>query len=123
LLSLSLAKILSDCEINNLHSFLKSLIWYDCCLWFGLLARSLHSRRRLLIENLALRQQLAVLKRGHPKPRLGLVDKLFWVLASRLWSDWKKSLLVVTPENRGPLASGWVSTVLESDLEGEKTGR
>src|SRR5713101_8879307 len=56
------------------------------------------SRRRLLIENLALRQQLAVLKRGHPKPRLGLVDKLFWVLASRFWSDWKKSLLVVTPE-------------------------
>jgi len=47
---------------------------------------------------LALRQQLAVLKRGHPKPRLGLVDKLFWVLASRVWSDWKKSLLVVTPE-------------------------
>jgi hypothetical protein len=92
-------------------------------LWFGLLARSLRSRRRLLIENLARRQQLAVLKRGHPKPRLGLVDKLFWVLACRLWSDWKKSLLVVTPENRGPLASCWVSTVLESDLEGEKTGR
>jgi len=67
-------------------------------LWFGLLARSLCSRRRLLIENLALRQQLAALKRGHPKPRLGLVDKLFWVLASRFWSDWKKSLLVVTPE-------------------------
>src|SRR5258708_39381916 len=28
---LSLAKILSDCEINNLHSFLKALICYDCC--------------------------------------------------------------------------------------------
>src|SRR5258707_8524358 len=67
-------------------------------LWFGLLDRSLRSRRRLLIENLALRQQLTVLKRKHPKPRLGLVDKLFWVLACRLWSDWKKSLLVVTPE-------------------------
>ncbi len=25
-------------------------------------------------------------------------DKLFWVLAWRFWSDWKKSLLVVTPE-------------------------
>jgi transposase InsO family protein len=67
-------------------------------LWFGLLDRSLRSRRRLLIENLALRQQLTVLKRKHPKPRLGIVDKLFWVLASRFWSDWKKSLLVVTPE-------------------------
>ncbi|MCU1224360.1 MAG: transposase, partial [Edaphobacter sp.] len=67
-------------------------------LWFGLLDRSLRSRRRLLVENLALRQQLTVLKHKHPKPRLGMVDKLFWVLASRFWSDWKKSLLVVTPE-------------------------
>jgi hypothetical protein len=67
-------------------------------LWLVLLVRSLRSRRSLLIENLALRRQLAVLKRKHPKPRLGLVDKLLWVLASRFWSDWKKSLLVVTPE-------------------------
>src|SRR5260370_15948278 len=68
-------------------------------LCFGLLARSFRSRRTVLIENLALRQQLAVLKRGHPKPRLGLVDKLFWVLECRFWSDWKKSLLVVAPES------------------------
>src|SRR6266446_9411256 len=60
----------------------------------GLLARCFRSRRRLLLENLALRQQLAVLKRRQVLP----VDKLFWVLACRLWSDWKKSLLVVTPE-------------------------
>jgi hypothetical protein len=26
------------------------------------------------------------------------MDKLFWVLARRFWADWKKSLLVVTPE-------------------------
>jgi len=25
-------------------------------------------------------------------------DKLFWMLACRFWSEWKKSLLVVTPE-------------------------
>ena len=60
----------------------------------GLLARCFRSRRRLLLENLALRQQLAVLKRRQVLP----FDKLFWVLACRLWSDWKKSLLVVTPE-------------------------
>src|SRR6266446_10510213 len=60
----------------------------------GLLARCFRSRRRLLLENLALRQQLAVLKRRQVLP----FDKLFWVLACRLWPDWKKSLLVVTPE-------------------------
>jgi putative transposase len=67
-------------------------------LWFGLLARSLRSRRRLLLENLALRQQLTVLKRKHPKPKLRAVDKLFWVLARHFWSAWKQSLIVVTPE-------------------------
>jgi hypothetical protein len=67
-------------------------------LWLGLLARCFRSHRTLLLENLALRQQLAVLKRRHPRPRLCPVDKLFWVLARRFWSDWKKSLVVVTPE-------------------------
>ena len=66
--------------------------------FFGSLIRLLSSRRDLLLENLALRQQLAVLKARRPKPRLSIPDKLFWVLARRLWSGWKQSLLVVTPE-------------------------
>ena len=67
-------------------------------LWFGLLVRVFRLRRSLLLENLALRQQLTVLKRKHPKPKLRVLDKLFWVLARRCWSDWKESLIVVTPE-------------------------
>jgi putative transposase len=67
-------------------------------LFFGSLIRLLSSRRDLLLENLALRQQLAVLKARRPKPRLSIPDKLFWVLARRLWRGWKLSLLVVTPE-------------------------
>jgi hypothetical protein len=31
----------------------------------------------LLLENLALRQQLAVLKQKHPQPRFAAPDKLF----------------------------------------------
>ncbi|HET6176790.1 MAG TPA: integrase core domain-containing protein, partial [Candidatus Sulfotelmatobacter sp.] len=54
--------------------------------------------RSLLLENLALRQQLAVLTRRHPRPKLSPLDKLFWVLARRFWSAWKQALLVVTPE-------------------------
>jgi putative transposase len=64
----------------------------------GLVARGFRSRRRLLLENLALRQQLAVLKRRRARPKLSAFDKLFWVLACRFWSDWKRSLLVVLPE-------------------------
>ena len=67
-------------------------------LWFGTLVRLFRSRHGLLLENLALRQQLVVLKRRHPRPKLDLFDKLFWLLVHRCWSGWKQSLLVVTPE-------------------------
>jgi putative transposase len=67
-------------------------------LWFGALIRIICTHRSLVLENLILRQQLTVLKRRPPKPRLTLLDKLFWVVARRVWSDWKKSLILVTPE-------------------------
>jgi hypothetical protein len=52
----------------------------------------------LLIENLALRQQLAVFKRQHSRPRLTPSDKIFWTFLRRFWSSWKTVLIVVTPE-------------------------
>jgi hypothetical protein len=67
-------------------------------LWLGLLARCFRSHRTLLLENLALRQQLTVLKRKHRRPKVSLLDKLFWVLVHRFWSAWKSSLIIVTPE-------------------------
>src|SRR5437016_12262780 len=67
-------------------------------LGLGLLTRCLQSHRSLLLENLALRQQLAVLKRKHPRPRMGTVDKIFWVFARRFWGAWKQSLVLVNPE-------------------------
>ena len=60
--------------------------------------RLFRRRRSLLLENLVLRQQLVVLKRKHPKPRLAVFDKLFWVLVRRFWSGWKQALVVVKPE-------------------------
>ena len=66
-------------------------------LFLGMLVRFLRARRSLLLENLALRQQLAVLKRRHPRLRLDLLDRLFWVALRRFWSGWQQSLLVVTP--------------------------
>jgi hypothetical protein len=68
------------------------------CLWLGLLVRVFGSRRSLLLENLALRQQLTALNRKHPKPKFRVLDKLFWVVAIRFWSGWKQSLILVTPE-------------------------
>jgi hypothetical protein len=60
--------------------------------------RIFRSRSSLLLENLALRQQLAVLKRRRPRGQLGTMDRLFWIVARRFWSGWKGSLIIVTPE-------------------------
>ena len=55
-------------------------------LLLGAILRLFRARRTLLLENLALRQQLAALKRKYSRPRLTVFDKLFWVLAQRFWS-------------------------------------
>jgi putative transposase len=68
------------------------------CLWLGAVLRIFRNRQNLLLENLVLRQQLVVLKRRHPKPKLGLLDKLFWVAARQFWSQWRQSLFLVMPE-------------------------
>ena len=67
-------------------------------LWCGAVIRVFRTRHSLILENLALRQQLAVLKRKHPRPSLRLVDKLFWVVACRFWPRWKDMLVLVQPE-------------------------
>src|SRR5215831_8996255 len=67
-------------------------------LWLGAILRLFPSQRDLLLENLVLRQQLSVFQRRNRRPKLAVLDKLFWVLARRFWSEWKNSLLVVAPE-------------------------
>ena len=67
-------------------------------LLLGSLLRVLCTRRDLLLENLALRQQLAVFKSKNRRPRLATPHKFFWVVARRLWAGWRNALIVVTPE-------------------------
>lgn len=52
----------------------------------------------LAAENLALRQQLVVMKRVNKRPKIRMVDRLFWVVLSRIWTPWRKSLVIVTPD-------------------------
>jgi putative transposase len=102
---LSLDKILCGGEINSLRDFLRPAFCYEvepCSIGCGFVSVSwfacLRSRESLLVENLALRQQLAVFKRTHRRPRLAALDKLFWVALRRFWSSWKNALIVVTPD-------------------------
>ena len=58
-------------------------------------------RQDLVIENLLLRHQLAVLTRptrSRPHARLRLWDKLLWVLARRWCAGWRSHLTFVTPD-------------------------
>src|SRR5882757_661869 len=55
------------------------------------------SRQELILENLALRQQLAVLMRKRPRPRFGVFDRMLWMAFSKTWAKWKDSLHLVTP--------------------------
>ena len=59
---------------------------------------SLKSQRELTLENLALRQQLAILRRKTKRPKLAKADRAFWVALSRLWPDWQNALILVKPE-------------------------
>ena len=54
-------------------------------------------QRDLVIENLALRQRLAVLKHRHSRPRLTDADRVFWVVLSQIWAGWRETLHVVRP--------------------------
>src|SRR5256885_12103868 len=70
--------------------------------WLRILIRTLRAavrtHRKLALENLALRQQLAVWKVRWPRPRLTAMDRIFWVVLSRFWKSWRNSLRVVRPE-------------------------
>ena len=55
-------------------------------------------RVELAAENLALRQQLAILEQRSKRPRLRKRDRIFWAWLSRVWSNWRSVLVIVQPE-------------------------
>ena len=55
-------------------------------------------RAALVAENLALRQQLAVLQVSAKRARLRKRNRVFWVWLSRFWSGWRSCLMIVKPE-------------------------
>ena len=69
-------------------------------LWIVLrtVASALRFRRDLVLENLALRQQLAAFKVLGKQPRVRAADRAFWVVLRRLWSRWSDALVFVKPD-------------------------
>ena len=69
-------------------------------------------RSDLALENLALCQQLAVLRRRRRRPCIRKIDRVFWTILSRSWRDWKGTLVMVKPDavlrwHRKRFASYW----------------
>jgi len=56
------------------------------------------SRGDTALEALALRQQVAGLKRKRPRPTLRRLDRFFWTALRRFWSRWADVLVIVKPE-------------------------
>ena len=61
----------------------------------GLICRG---HRAVALENVALRQQLAVFRRTVRRPHLRTRDRLFWVLLAQVWPEWRTALIVVQPD-------------------------
>ena len=59
---------------------------------------TIRGHQHVVLENAALRQQLAVLKREVKRPRLRRRDRLFWIGLRKIWTDWKSALVIVRPE-------------------------
>ena len=60
--------------------------------------RAARSRGDLLIENLVLRQQLAVYSRRSSRPRLQDADRRFWSAIATGWTPWRAHLQLVQPD-------------------------
>jgi len=64
---------------------------------FASLRASLRRRVALQLEILALRHQLAVYQRHHPRTRIQVADRLLWSWLSRAWAGWRSALVFVQP--------------------------
>src|SRR5438309_11521805 len=64
----------------------------------GTLGAALRTHTDLALEHLALRQQLALLRRRSKRPQFGLLDRVLWVWLSNQWAGWRDALHVVHPE-------------------------
>ena len=82
----------------------------------GSLRSLVRTRRELALENLALRQQLAILRRASPKRlQLKSADKIFWAWLSSVWAHWADVLVIVRPDtvvrwHRSAFASSGVTS-------------
>src|ERR1039457_3553551 len=80
---------------------LSMIVWLRHVL--GWVVGAFRSREDIILENLALRQQLLALHAQRPRRRLTASHKLFWVVLRKCWARWKEPLIQVIPR----IVIGW----------------
>ena len=55
------------------------------------------TKSSIILENVALRQQITILQRSVKRPKIKNSDRLFWVFLQRYWSGWRNALVLVKP--------------------------
>jgi putative transposase len=61
-------------------------------------ALACRGQHELVLENLALRQQLHALKRTGKRAHLEGRDRLFWMVLAQTWRNWRAALVLVQPD-------------------------
>jgi transposase InsO family protein len=64
----------------------------------NLLQLATKDRTQLVLENIALRHQLAVYKRSVARPNIKDGDRIFWLTVMRMLKEWRQALVFVQPD-------------------------
>jgi hypothetical protein len=59
---------------------------------------SMKTQRALVLENLALRHQVVMLKRSVKRARPSRMDRLFWLTFARSVGNWRENLIALHPD-------------------------
>ena len=58
----------------------------------------LADRKRLMLENIALRHQVTLLKRSVKRPRIEDSDRILWIMLKRALKEWRETVHFVKPD-------------------------
>jgi putative transposase len=61
------------------------------------LALACRGHHELVLENVALRQQLTAMKRTMKRTHLRRRDRLFWISLTHIWRNWRTAVVLVQP--------------------------
>jgi hypothetical protein len=78
-------------------TMISTILHYILSLFFRIFKPS-KKHSDLVLENLALRQQLSIYQNTNKRPKIRNLDRLFWICLSKLWKHWRGALLIVKPD-------------------------